>query len=480
MEKFYITTTIPYVNAPPHIGHALEFVQADAIARYQRKIGKQVYFLSGSDENAMKNVQSAEKQGIPVEDLVEENAMKFKKLLSQLDVSIDQFIRTTEERHRKGAQALWNATKKEDLYKKIYSGLYCAGCETFYKEEELNEEGECPEHPGKKPEMIEEENYFFRLSHYASWLEELITTDTLKIVPEFRKNEVLSFIRSGLEDFSVSRSVQRSKGWGVPVPEDERQTMYVWYDALANYITALGYPDEESRLFRDFWKEGSTRLHILGKGVSRFHAVYWPAMLKSAGIDLPTQEFIHGYITTNGQKISKTLGNVIDPSEIISKFGTDALRYWFLREVSTFEDGDFTQKKFRESYNGNLAKGLGNLVSRIIKMARNYAVPFEERNPEFDDSPYHEAMEKYEIQKAADFIWSRIQETDRFIQEAEPFKTIKTDPERAKKDIKKSLERLWNVSELLEPFLPSTSESIQNLIQDSSLEMKPMFPRADQ
>ena len=480
MKNFYITTTIPYVNASPHIGHALEFVQADAIARYQRMIGNKTYFVSGSDENAMKNVQSAEKEGIPVEKLVERNALEFKELLRSLDVSIDQFIRTTEKRHKKGAQELWRSTKKEDLYKKKYTGLYCVGCETFYREDELNENKECHEHPGKKLEEIEEENYFFRLSNYASWLEELIEKDTLKIHPEFRKNEVLSFIRAGLEDFSVSRSVKRSKGWGVPVPGDEKQTMYVWYDALANYITALGYPDANTDLYTNFWTNSDTRLHVLGKGVSRFHAIYWPAMLKSAGLPIPTEEFIHGYITIEGEKISKTVGNVINSSEIISEYGADALRYWFLREMSTFEDGDFRRSKFKELYNGNLANGLGNLISRTFKMAKNYEVAPENNQysiAEFKE--YHQAMEKFEIQKGINFAWEKIQEADKFIQETQPFKVIKTDPEKAKKDIQTLLKKMGEISTLLKPFLPKTSDVIHSFLKDPNQEISPLFPRKE-
>lgn len=477
-NKFYVTTTIPYVNAVPHIGHALEFVQADVIARYRRMIGDDVYFLSGSDENAIKNVQAAEKEGVPIEKFISRNAEYFKKLLEKLNISIDQFIRTSEDRHKIGAQALWRATKKEDLYKKKYKGLYCQGCETFYNENELDKNGECFEHPGKKLELIEEENYFFKLSNYQEWIEDIIQKDILKVIPQSRKNEVLAFVKRGLEDFSVSRPVERTKNWGVSVPDEPEQTMYVWYDALANYITALGYPDNNSELFKKFWLENDKKVHVLGKGVSRFHAVYWLAMLKSAGLPIPNEEFIHGYITVEGQKISKTLGNVVDPFSVVDRFGVDSVRYYLLREISTFEDGDFAEERFKDAYNGGLANGLGNLVSRILKMARTNGVSIDTRQINIQNIlPYNDAFSKYEIQKAINIVWERIQITDKFIQETEPFRTIKTNPEKAKNDIRELLESLFEISHLLYPFLPDTSEKIKKLITDSSMEIPVLFPR---
>ena len=474
----YITTTIPYVNAAPHIGHALEFVQADVIARFRRVRGYETYFLSGSDENAIKNVQAAEKEGIPTETLVLRNAEAFKELLKKLNISIDQFIRTSEERHKVGAQALWSATKKEDLYKKKYQGLYCQGCETFYNKEELNDAGECNEHPGRKLELIEEENYFFKLSNYQEWLAEVIEKDVLKIVPQSKKNEVLGFIKHGLEDFSVSRPVERTKHWGVSVPGEPEQTMYVWYDALANYITALGYPDVNAELFKTFWLENDKKIHVLGKGVSRFHAVYWLAMLKSAGLPIPNEEFIHGYITVEGQKISKTIGNVVDPFDVINRFGVDPVRYYLLREIPAYEDGDFSEEKFKSRYNGDLANGLGNLVSRVVKMARSYGVLFDPSSVEAHGKEvYEEAMDRYEFKKALDVIWERIQISDKFVQETEPFKTIKTDPEKAKRDVKELLESVWEIGVLLEPLLPETSKKILRVVEDPSSEIPTLFPR---
>lgn len=467
-KRSYITTAIPYVNAPPHLGHALEFVQADVVARSRRAKGDEVRFLSGSDENAIKNVQAAETAKVPVEKFVEKNSTLFQELLKVLNVSNDDFIRTTEPRHVAGAQALWRATDPEDIYKKTYRGLYCVGCELFYKPEELNEVGECPEHPGRKLESVEEENYFFRLSRYTDWLRELIANDTLRIVPQGKKNEILALIGRGLEDFSISRPVERSKGWGVPVPGDERQTIYVWYDALANYITALGYPDADAPYYRSFWAESERKVHVIGKGISRFHAVYWPAMLKSAGLPLPTEEFIHGYVTVEGQKISKTLGNVVDPLALAARYGTDAVRYYLLREIPAYEDGDFSEGKFRERYNADLANGLGNFVARVLTLAERLngkPVDFEkDMDPALTAAitvakkAAEEKLAEYKFHEALAAVWELISVGDRYVNEKKPW-------ERPDEKVLMSLVTVVdNVAALIQPFLPETSEQITKCI----------------
>src|SRR5579859_3966909 len=350
---WYVTTAIPYVNAQPHIGFALEIVLTDALARYHRLSGQHVRFLTGTDENSLKNVQAAEREGIPTRELVERNAAQFAGLREPLNLSFDQFIRTSSDpAHLAGVQKLWNAAaERGDIYKRTYHGLYCVGCEQFYTEDELVD-GLCPEH-FTKPDVVEEENYFFRLSRYQDQLLDLIESDTLRIEPRTRRNEVLSFLRMGLEDFSISRSVARAHGWGVPVPGDPDQVMYVWFDALGNYITALGYADE-GPLYQEYWINNPNRVHVIGKGIIRFHAVYWPAMLLSAGVALPTTIFVHGYVTVGGEKISKSLGNVIDPVEIANQYGTDALRYYLLREIPATDDGDFTLERFIRAYNVDL------------------------------------------------------------------------------------------------------------------------------
>ena len=478
--KYYLTTTIPYVNAAPHLGHALEFVQADALVRHARKrLGSDnVYFLTVTDENATKNVQAAETAGAPVAEFIDHNSGVFRELLQALNISNDDFIRTTEPRHVKGAQALWLATNSDDIYKKTYSGLYCTGCEQFYIPEDLNENGECFEHPGKKLETVEEENYFFKLSNYQDWLKNIITSGELLITPETRRNEMLALIGRGLEDFSISRPIARTKNWGVPVPGDEGQTMYVWYDALANYITALGYP-ETGGLYEKFWASNEARGHILGKGVNRFHTIYWPAMLASAGLSVPHFALVHGYITVDGAKMSKSVGNVIDPMDIIKEYGTDALRHYLLREISSQEDGDFSMARFKESYNAHLANGLGNLVSRIMKMAiANEVRP--ELPTDAAATPVipgiAEAMEGFTLDRAMNAIWAEVQALDLHIQQTEPFKLVKVDPDKAKEIIAELVQKLWIVAVALEPFLPSTAENIQTTIREHRMP-EPMFAR---
>jgi methionyl-tRNA synthetase len=482
MAKLYLTTTIPYVNASPHIGHALEFVQADVIARARRAAGDEVYFLSGADENAMKNVRAAEQAGVPVEAFVAKNSQAFKDLLAALGVTNDQFIRTTEERHKRGAQALWSATKPEDIYKKTYEGLYCTGCELFYRPEELNEQGECIEHPGRKPEVVQEENYFFRLSAYAERLEQLITSGELAIVPESRKNEVLAFIRRGLEDFSISRPVARSKGWGVPVPGDEGQTMYVWYDALANYITALGYP-ETTDLYQKFWTENPVRMHILGKGVSRFHAVYWPAMLLGAGLPLPTREFVHGYVTVNGQKVSKTLGNVVDPMGVIAKYGVDAVRYYLLREISPYEDGDWSDERFAERYTADLANGLGNLTARLAALGEKCGpMALKELGARATmprPAQYDTLLSQYRFKEVLDAIWAELAGMDKYINDQ---KLWQQEAQILKHGVAACAMNLLYQATLLEPFLPNAVQRIreQFVVSGDTLTVTkgaPIFPR---
>jgi methionyl-tRNA synthetase len=475
-KKFYITTAIDYVNGKPHIGHALEKIQADVLARHHRILGEEVLFLTGTDENSLKNVQAAEKEKITTKKLVDRNYREFYKLREILNLSFDEFIRTTEKRHIKGVQKLWEACK-QDIYKKNYKGLYCVGCEEFYKESEL-ENGICPEHQ-TKPEIVEEINYFFRLSRYQEQLKKIIMKDELKIIPETRKNEILSFINSGLEDICISRSKERAHGWGIPVPGDDSQIIWVWFDALSNYITALDYADDSKQL-GDWWVNNENVLHVIGKGILRFHAIYWPAMLLSADIPLPKQIFVHGYITVDNKKMSKSLGNVIDPFELVQKYGTDAVRYFLLREITSLEDGDFTYAKFEHRYNSDLANGLGNLVSRVISLTSKLEIP-QKVIPDnvgiaFGGSSgekkrYKKAIAGFKFNEALIAVWEIIGTFDRYIEREKPWEGGK----RSKQVILNSLYGLKEIAELLKPFLPETSERI--LKQLETRKSEPLFSR---
>jgi len=475
-KKLFLSTAIDYVNSFPHCGHALEKIQADVIARYHRLQGEDVFFLTGTDENSLKNVQAAEKEGINTKELVDRNTKKFYDLKDALNLSFDDFIRTTEKRHTEGAQKLWLACQK-DIYKKKYKGLYCVGCEQFYKESEL-EGGLCPEHK-TKPELIEEENYFFKLSKYQDQLKEIIKTGKVKIIPETRKNEVLSFINQGLEDICISRSAKRAHGWGIDVPDDATQKLWVWFDALSNYINALGYA-EDSKRFQQFWQQNENKLHIIGKGILRFHGIYWLAMLLSARLALPETIFVHGYLTSNGQKMSKSLGNVINPFELVRKYGTDAVRYFLLREIPPSEDGDFTYEKFEARYNSDLAKGLGNLVARVITLAtklkmKNEKLKITDKNLKLIVDKtwgnYKKALQGFKFNESLISIWELISFCDKYIEKERPWEESK----KQKEVINNLLLAINEIAKLLQPFLPETSEKISKQLKTKK--SKPLFPR---
>ena len=382
-QRVYLSTTIPYVNSRAHIGHALELVQADVLARHHRRIGDEVRLQSGTDDNSLKNVLAAEAAGISTRALVNRNASEFAGLREHLSLSFDDFIRTSSDpRHRPGVERLWRACAASgDLYRKTYRGLYCVGCEQFYTDAELDA-GTCPDH-GTPPQLVAEENWFFRLSKYADRLHAEISSGRLRIEPASRRNEVLGFIAGGLADFSVSRSVARARGWGIEVPGDPSQVIYVWWDALGNYITSLNYgsPGERSAEYQRWWAGADQRTHVVGKGVLRFHAVYWPAILLSAGEPLPTEIFVHDYLTVDGRKISKSSAGGVedgsaaesrDPVALVSTYGPDALRWWLLREVPRVGDTDFTVDKLVARANEDLANGLGNLVNRVVSLVHSY------------------------------------------------------------------------------------------------------------
>lgn len=462
-KTYYITTAIDYVNARPHIGHATEKIQADVLARFHRGQGEQVYFLGGTDEFSLKNVQAADLAEKNVREYVDENARAFKKTWDLLGVSFDDFIRTTEDRHVKGAQKFWSLFDEKDLYKKKYSGLYCVGCEEFKMEKDLVD-GRCPEHTNTELEQIEEENWFFKLSKYQKQLEELIENDGIRIVPKHRKNEVLAFIRTGLEDFSVSRSMVRARDWGVPVPGDEGQVMYVWVDALSNYITGLDFASD-GKLYETFWGGDGEKMHVIGKGILRFHAVYWPAMLLSAGLPTPTTVYAHEYLSINGKKISKSLGNVINPEEVVQRLGKDGARYALLSALPYRSDGDISWKTMIEKYNADLVNGLGNLVSRVVTLGQDRRSQYGTRpmKNEFPEE-FSELLREARIFDALEYVWKGVRDANKYVDETRPWDLKKSDMEKFDEVMQELFRRLYDAAFLLEPFLPETSDRMKQML----------------
>ncbi|SEE80818.1 methionine--tRNA ligase [Jiangella alba] len=367
-SRFYVTTSIPYVNGAPHLGHALELVQADVLARHRRRRGQPVRFLTGTDDNALKNVVAARAAGVPTRQFVDANAAGFVALHEPLALSVDDVIRTsTDPRHRPGVHRLWErCAARGDFYRRTYTGRYCAGCEQFYTAAELVD-GVCPEH-GVEPEEVNEENWFFRLSRYQDELLRVLESGAVRVEPAAKRAEVLAFVRAGLRDVSVSRPAERAGGWGIPVPGDPGQVVYVWWDALANYVTALGYGGAGDDAYRDWWTGSADRVHVIGKGIVRFHAVYWLAQLLAAGLPLPTAILVHDYLTADGVKLAKSGGATADPSALVARYGTDALRWWFVREVPRTGDTDFTEQRLVARHDLELANGLGNLVQRTLTL----------------------------------------------------------------------------------------------------------------
>ena len=535
-ERIFLSTTIPYVNARPHLGHALELVQADVLARHARLAGDQVRFQTGTDDNSLKNVLAAEAEGISAAELVGRYAAAFAGLREPLALSFDDFIRTSSDpRHRPGVERLWQACADSgDLYQKHYEGLYCVGCEQFYKPAELPG-GLCPEHR-TEPQLVAEENWFFRLSRYADRLYDLISSGRLRIEPAARRNEVLGFIAGGLEDFSASRSTARAHGWGIPVPGDPDQVIYVWWDALGNYITAPGYGTDAAG-YRRWWAGADRRVHLVGKGVLRFHAVYWPAILLSAGEPPPTDILVHDYLTIGGEKISKSrglgsaggvtpadgvvsagevapVGGVVsaagvaaapgetaDPLALVGRYGTDAVRWWLLREVPRVGDADFSQARLIARANDDLANGLGNLVSRVVTLVHRYRqgivpgaggppsgagnalVTARQQAPERVAA----ALAAFDFRTATAAIWEVVDAANRFTEQAEPWRLARAERDgdaRAGELLDESLALLAGTcAELgreLEPFLPDLAARIRAACDGSAGQLPPpapVFPR---
>lgn len=477
MAKFYLTTPIFYPNAKLHMGHAYTTTLSDILVRYHKLMGEETYFLTGSDENTQKMVDAARKEGKEPLEFLRSIVENFKNLYRALDISYDQFIRTTDqENHFPGAQEIWKRLEASgDIYKKAYEGLYCVGHEAFLTEKDLVD-GKCPDH-GTEPQQLKEENYFFKLSRYGDQIQKLIESDELRVVPATRKNEILAFLERGLEDVSFSRPSKADwpEGLGIPVPGDASQTIYVWCDALANYVTALGFA-HESELYKKFWPAD---VHVIGKDILRFHAAIWPGMLLSAGLPLPKTLLVHGFITSGGKKMSKTLGNVIDPEELVGEYGAEAVRYYLARHISPFEDGDMTPEGFKEVYNGNLANGLGNVVSRVMTMAEAHLnAPIERPEAEPFPAAYTEAMEAFEVNRAMDVIWQNVAELDQRIALEKPFVVIKEDPEKGKTLIAEMVAEVYLIARLLTPVMPQTSAIIKEAVF-ANTKPKNLFPRKE-
>lgn len=484
MKKELVSTAIAYANADPHIGHAFEFALTDSLVRSRRAAGRDILFTSGMDEHGQKIEQKARDAGVSPSILVEQCAKSFLGLLEAMSVTPDVFTRTSAEaKHRLGAVELWNTLQTNGLLeKRTYHALYCVGCESFKTESDLNEQGECPDHK-KRPEEVEEENYFFLLSRFTAQIQEAITSGNMQIVPEVRKNEILALLEGGLQDVSFSRP-KAKVSWGIPVPGDDTQVMYVWCDALANYISAIGYGTDSFDLER-----AGEMTHVIGKDILRFHAAIWPGMLLGAGLPLPKQILVHGHITSGGQKMSKSIGNVISPTDVlalfapVTAFAGEALRFVLIHEIPMYEDGDLTMDSIRASYTAHLVNGIGNLTNRIIKMALINEVNFDistyqaRREENSYITNFESVMIDQNVQYGLRFVMQYARMIDGVITEKEPFKKVKADREAGRADIADLLYELYTLAELLSPYMPLTAAQIRECVTLGKMPDTALFGR---
>lgn len=478
----YVTTAIPYVNGEPHVGHALDYLLADTWARYQKQQGKAVRFQTGVDEHGNKISQKAKEQGLDPQSYVDKMYVNFQQMIQALSVDTTDFIRTSDIRHKAAVQYIWQQLEKAGLlYKGTYEGWYCQGCEAFITDKEATENnGICPDH--QQPyQRLSEENYYLKISACSAQIVEAVESGKMKILPEFRKNEFLELAKEGLRDISVSRP-QKSLSWGVPVPSDPTQVMYVWLDALSNYITVLGYPNDPA--WKDYWPAD---VQVVGKDILRFHAAIWPTILIGLGLPLPKTLLVHGHITSGGLKMAKSLGNGLNPTEVINNYGVDAFRYFFLRHIPTQDDGDFTPERFEAAYNGELGNDLGNVVSRIAAMITRYqgGVVTDLPPNQHDMGPYRDAMENYEFNRAMDETWEIVRSLNQYIERVKPWEVAKrratdTEAEPHLADIlAHAAGTLLQIAEMLTPFMPTTARMINATFASGVIppEVSPLFPK---
>ncbi len=472
-KQLYITTAIPYVNGAPHVGHALDYLLADVYVRFEKEQGNTVRFQAGTDEHGNKIWSKAKELGVPVEEYVNKNSAKFRDFITKLGAEPTDFIRTTDPDHIRRVQAIWQKLTPH-LYTADYEGWYCSGCESFITDKEYEENhGTCPDH--QKPyERLSETNYYLRISDFKDQIKTAIETDALKILPDFRKREILNLL-ADTPDVSVSRP-KKNLSWGIPVPGDENQVMYVWIDALANYLTVLGYPETD---ISDFWPAD---VQFVGKDILRFHAIIWPTILLALDLPLPKVILSHGHVLSNGQKMSKSLGNVIDPLDILNKYGLDAFRYFFLRHIDTFADSDFTWDKFDAAYAGELANDLGNLVQRLAVLSSKNSVKLPANLPDIiqntpADAEYTRLMNNFEFSKAFDYVWSKIQSLNKDINDQAPWAVAKENPAKAVAILTDLILSLLSTTELLKPFLPDTCEKIKDVFGSEIKVPQPLFPK---
>jgi len=480
-KKLYITTAIPYVNGTPHIGNALDYLLADIWTRYQKQNGREVRFQVGTDEHGNKIAAKATELGLTPKAYTDQTYVNFENLMKKVGAEYTDFIRTTDDHHVAAVQHIWQQLQPY-LYKGTYSGWYCMGHEAFFTDKEVQATGGvCPDHQAPY-QQVSEENYFFKTSAFTEKIKEAINNGTMQIVPEFRKNEFLELIKDGLTDVSVSRP-KKNLTWGIPVPGDPDQIMYVWLDALANYITVIGYPDRPDE-YKAFWPAD---VEVIGKDILRFHAGIWPAMLMGLGLELPKKLLVHGFVNVGGAKMSKTVGNVVDPNEIIDQYGLDAFRYFFSRHIPTLDDGDFTWEKFEGAYNGELGNDLGNLIQRVSGMITRYqaGVIGTAEQSEHDMTLYHHAMEDLEFNKAIDEVWNMIRSLNQYIDNVKPWeiaKGIGKDPE-AEPHLAEVLAHcagaLVQIGDLLLPFMPGTARAIHDTFESGVVKPLPgvLFPK---